>query len=62
MCKVVDIMATIKWQSVCSRCGKGGPSTIVNDTMGRPRTNPPNIGGKCPSSPDGKHKPKWEKA
>ncbi len=54
-------MAMVKWQSVCSRCGKGGPSTSRSDSMGRPSTTPPAIGGKCPASTDGKHKPKWER-
>lgn len=57
----VNIMATVKWQSVCSCCQRGGPSVSMSDTMGQPRNNPPAIGGKCPSSPDGKHKPMWKK-
>ena len=54
-------MATVKWQSVCSCCQRGGSSVSRTDTMGQPRNNPPAIGGKCPSSPDGKHKPMWKK-
>lgn len=48
-----------KWQSVCSKCGKGGMST---NSSGRPTRNPPVIGGHCPNSSDGKHKPTWKKA
>lgn len=54
-------MAAVKYQSVCIYCGKGGSSTSVSESLGQPRSNPPSIGGKCPSSPDGKHKPRWEK-
>lgn len=55
-------MAMVKWQSVCSRCGKGGSCTTRSDSMGRPTSPPSSISGKCPSSSDGKHKPKWIKA
>lgn len=55
-------MAMVKWQSVCSRCGQAGPSISKPDNMGRPTTTPPHIGGKCPDSADGKHKPQWKKA
>ena len=54
-------MATVKWQSVCSYCVKGGSTMSISETQGRPHSNPSSIGGKCPSSPDGKHKPKWVK-
>lgn len=54
-------MAMVKWQSVCSRCGKGGSCNSRSDTMGRPTISPPSIGGTCPSSSDKKHKPKWVK-
>lgn len=53
---------TTKWQSVCSKCGKGGSSTTRPTNLGRPGGNPPHIGGTCPSSSDGKHKPTWKKA
>lgn len=50
-------MAQTRWSSVCRFCGKKGGSTT--SSSGRPTRNPPTIGGKCPSSPDGKHKPEW---
>ena len=53
-------MAVVKWQSICIFCGKGGPCTSRSDSSGRPTSPPSSIGGKCPSSPDGKHKPSWE--
>lgn len=53
-------MPMIRWQSVCSCCGKaGGTRLFPQDT--RPFNNPSPIGGKCPSSSDGKHRPKWVK-
>lgn len=53
-------MAQIRWQSVCIYCGKGGSTTTRNASAGRPNSAPSPIPGKCPSSPDGKHKPTWE--
>lgn len=55
-------MAAVVWQSVCSKCGKAGSRNSRPANLGRPTSNPPSIGGKCPSSSDGKHKPKWIKA
>ncbi|MBQ3946435.1 MAG: hypothetical protein II670_12630 [Alphaproteobacteria bacterium] len=52
----------VEWQSVCSRCGKTGPKYSKPGDMGKPSVTPYHIGGKCPNSADGKHKPKWEKA
>ena len=52
---------TVRWQSVCSKCGKGGPGCTRSSSDGQPKQNPPTIGGKCPSSNDGAHKPKWVK-
>ena len=52
---------SIKWVSVCSKCGKRGSATTRPAELGRPGSNPPHIGGKCPSSSDGNHKPKWSK-
>ncbi len=54
-------MALIKWQSVCTKCGKSGSTTSRSENLGSPSSTPPAIGGKCPSSSDGKHKPKWVK-
>lgn len=51
-----------KWVSVCSCCGRAGSSITRADNQGKPHSNPYSIGGKCPSSSDGKHKPRWEKA
>lgn len=47
-----------RWQSVCSKCGKGGS---VRTCYERPRTAPLSIGGSCPNSSDKKHKPRWVK-
>ena len=56
------IMSSVKWESICLFCGKrhGGGMTR-SESSGAPTTNPPMPSGKCPSSPDGKHKPRWEK-
>ena len=56
-------MANVKWQIVCSCCGKaGGPIKVASDTTGVPAGPAPNcMAGKCPSSPNGKHQPRWEK-
>lgn len=46
-----------KYAAVCLFCGKVGNRRTCSS---RPAVAPPSISGKCPSSPDGKHKPKWE--
>lgn len=46
-----------KWYPVCSECGKKGVGG--GKFLNRPTSNPPSMGGKCPSSYDGKHKPMW---
>ena len=50
---------SIRWTPVCIYCGmsRGGTLTTSN---GRPPTCPPTMPGICPSSPDKKHKPRWE--
>ncbi|MDO5297468.1 MAG: hypothetical protein Q4F00_12730 [bacterium] len=53
------VTKAIRWQIVCSRCGKSGAETLQREDR-RPNGTP-NMGGKCPSSADGKHKPKWVK-
>ena len=50
-------MANKIFASVCMYCGK---AENRRNCSNRPTYSPPNMGGKCPSSPDGKHKPKWE--
>ncbi len=55
-------MSTVKWEPICLFCGKKcGGGISRSDSAGAPATNPPTSSGKCPSSPDGKHKPRWEK-
>lgn len=53
-------MATV-FKPVCQWCGKVGSSRGTGSTMtgGTPNTTP-TIPGKCPSSPNGKHAPRWE--
>lgn len=50
-------MASKKWIAVCQYCGKAGTK---RSSSSRPSSSPPGIFGTCKSSPDGKHKPKWE--
>ncbi len=46
------------WVAVCQFCGKqGSRQTTAN---GRKPAFTPTIPGKCPSSLNGKHSPKWE--
>lgn len=56
-------MTMVKWQCVCASCGKGGVKVSRSETAGRPTSSPQatSISGKCPTSLDGKHKPRWEK-
>ena len=52
-------MASTCYMTVCSECGKkGGSGWIRSD--GPPKSSPPSMPGRCPSSYDGKHKPRWE--
>ena len=55
-------MSIVKWEAVCRYCGKKCETKSLSDTQGRPNRAPMTPSGKCPSSPDGKHKPQWEKA
>lgn len=50
-------MALTKYVTICWCCGKAGQRRTCSS---RPASTPPSIPGKCPSSPDGKHKPRWE--
>ena len=51
----------IRYGNVCIWCGKsGGANYSGGSGGGTPSSTPPQIPGKCPSSPDGKHKPRWE--
>ena len=52
-------MPAIYYMPVCSQCGKRGGGSCSR-TDGPPKSNPPSIPGRCPSSSDGKHKPRWE--
>lgn len=52
----------ILWKSVCIFCGKSNPAGQRRlDYSGAPSMNPPMPSGKCVSSPDGKHHPRWER-
>ncbi len=46
-----------KYVTVCWCCGKRGNVRTFNNP---PTINPQTLVGKCVSSPDGKHKPRWE--
>lgn len=43
------------WQPICRLCEKCGSKITRN---GRP-TSQPTLTGKCPFSPDGRHRPTW---
>ena len=45
------------WQPICWLCQKGGSKIKGN---GRP-SGIPTVVGKCPFSPDGRHRPAWVK-
>lgn len=52
-----------RWEPICIYCGKKcSGATSRPASAGKPTMNPPIPSGKCPSSPDGKHKPRWEQA
>lgn len=42
----------------CSRCGQSYGSKVTTNGAAPSRT-PSSMSGKCPSSSDGKHKPRW---
>ena len=49
-----------KYVAVCLVCGKSSGIKQNGSSMGGPPTRtPPNIGGKCPANPSGKHAPAW---
>lgn len=50
-------MATKKYIPKCIFCGKSGTARSYSNW---PTSNPPSLSGTCPSSPDKKHKPRWE--
>ena len=52
-------MASKRYVTICLWCGRQGTRRQFNNG---PTINPPAILGKCPSSPDGKHKPRWQDA
>ena len=52
----------VQWVAVCRYCGKAGGKHTRSESQGRPTMNPPSMGGKCPSSPTGKHAPQWVRA
>lgn len=45
--------------SECRECGKRSSSRYHCSNSTGPTLNPPSLIGKCPTSSDGKHKPKW---
>ena len=54
-------MPAIKYISRCIYCGVQG-NVAQTTASGPPRSTPNSIPGKCPSSPNGKHAPRWEEA
>lgn len=55
-------MASIYYKPRCQYCGKLGTSRCTGTPTGGTPNSTPNVQGKCPSSPTGKHAPKWERA
>lgn len=51
-------MAVKKFEARCIYCGKVGSKTSTNSSG--PSSAPAAMSGPCPSSPDKKHKPRWE--
>lgn len=55
-------MARIYFKPVCQYCGKVGTMRYAGTPTGGTPNVTPNVQGKCPSSPTGKHAPRWETA
>lgn len=51
-------MAQVKMKSVCQWCGRVGRMGTYSTTN---FNQTPSVPGKCPSSPNGQHAPRWEK-
>lgn len=53
---------TPRFKPVCQYCGKvGGTRAAGTPSGGTPNTTPV-VQGPCPSSSNGKHAPRWERA
>lgn len=55
-------MARQYYKPVCQYCGKVGGQRSTGTAQGGTPNAQPNIQGKCPSSPTGRHAPRWEMA
>lgn len=54
-------MAAPRYKPVCQYCGKIGMARNHGTPTGGKPNATPNVSGTCPSSPTGKHAPKWER-
>lgn len=54
-------MPIVYYIARCQWCGKPGTKNAGTSTGGAPMSQP-NISGKCQSSPNGVHAPRWERA
>ena len=54
-------MQSIRYITRCIYCGKQGSNNMMK-AGGPPKSTPSAMVGKCPSSPNGKHAPRWEEA
>lgn len=52
-------MASIRYITRCIYCGKRGTNNMTTSGPA-PRSTPNAMSGTCPSSPNGKHAPRWE--
>ena len=50
----------IYFRARCQFCGKPGATRAKGTPNGGAPNMTPNISGKCQSSPNGKHAPRWE--
>ncbi len=55
-------MASQRFKPVCQYCGKVGGGRAMGTPTGGTPNQTPSVLGKCPSSPTGKHAPRWELA
>lgn len=49
-----------RFKPVCQFCGKVGGARAAGTSTGGTPNMTPTVSGKCPSSPTGKHAPRWE--
>lgn len=53
-----NMIPSEKWRPRCKCCGRTGGT--ISGLHGKPNRIP-TIPSKCPNTPDGKHRPEWEK-